>query len=86
MQALPCLTHTVQLVVNDSLKDTDIHNLPTKVRRLVRKVYTCSIGTEKLFESCKKSLLDNVVTRWNSTYLMSCCLLELRNDITQLFD
>lgn len=85
--AISCFIHTLQLVVKDSIKS---QRAVSDVIAISRNIVThfnhssvaCSnlskIQTEKLNESAKK-LIQDVSTRWNSTYYMLERLLEQKS-------
>ena len=53
---------------------------------MVRKVRTSSVTTEKLLQKCKKMLVADVPTKWNSTYMMIKRLLLVRNELMSVFN
>jgi len=63
---VPCVAHTLQLAVLDSLKDFAINNLLNKVRALVRKLHSQTFQYIIKKEKLKIPILD-CLTRWNST-------------------
>jgi hypothetical protein len=85
IHGLSCLAHTLQLIVKDGLKIAEVQSLLAKCRAVVRKVRMSSVATEKLLQKCKKMLINDVPTRWNSTFLMIQRLLQVRADVTSVF-
>lgn len=71
---LPCLAHTLKLVVQDSLKI--ISPLQQKVKKIVEYSHRSSTAATKLmelqeqFSGKKLKLINDLITRWNSTYFM----------------
>lgn len=69
-----CYAHTMNLIVQDGLKH--VQPILAKVRNLVAHFKRSTTATNKLLEVQKQSgkdakkLLQDVVTRWNSTYYM----------------
>ncbi|KAL0404408.1 UNVERIFIED_CONTAM: hypothetical protein Sradi_2081600 [Sesamum radiatum] len=71
-----CMTHIVNLVVQDGLKGKDEHEAISRIRGVIRYIRN-SPARYKKFQECvefekletKNCSLD-VPTRWNSTYLM----------------
>lgn len=74
---LPCFAHTINLVVQDALKSTvDVAPIIAKVKSVVRFFHHSTSATAKLFEFQQQhnrksmKLIQEVETRWNSTYYM----------------
>ncbi len=84
MERTPCVIHTLQLVVNMIQKHHSIKRLLDKVRHLVGQFRHSSVATEKLLQECGLILIKDCPTRWSSTYLMLCCLLEVKDCLTQV--
>lgn len=65
---IPCFAHTIQLVVNDGLKETSsIRSALSKVSRIAKLSHTSTIFAEKL-ELMGKSIPMANRTRWNSQF------------------
>ncbi|CAI6371303.1 unnamed protein product [Macrosiphum euphorbiae] len=85
---LPCFAHTLNLVVQDSLKLKEVDCVIKKCKSLVTYFKNSNIATHKLIteqeNQNKKPLkvIQEVPTRWNSMYHMIKRILELKNDIT----
>ncbi|KAK3887901.1 hypothetical protein Pcinc_008051 [Petrolisthes cinctipes] len=91
MQAkhLPCFAHTLNLVVQDAIKNTnEIKCVQEKIKRLVSFFHHSVKAMDKLSEMQeqnevqKKKLIIDVDTRWNSTYYMMERFLEQHEVIT----
>jgi len=72
---LPCFTHTLQLIVNEGLDVNSLNQLSSLARKLVSHFKHSALATATLKKSNKMNvpthhLLQDVVTRWNSTFLM----------------
>ncbi|KAM3281897.1 hypothetical protein P3S67_027544 [Capsicum chacoense] len=70
-----CMAHILNLIVQDDLKDIDAS--VKRVRQMVKYINVSPARIRKFnryckFENieCKKSFCLDVLTRWNSTYLM----------------
>jgi hypothetical protein len=74
---MPCMAHTLQLVVKGIYKTTYMRII-TKTRHLVGQIRKSSVAVEKLVNICGKNVVSDCTTRWNSTYLMTKRLLEIR--------
>lgn len=85
---LPCFAHTLNLVVQDSLKLKEVDCVIKKCKSLVTYFKSSNIATHKLIteqeNQNKKPLkvIQEVSTRWKSMYHMITRILELKNDIT----
>ena len=74
---LGCFLHTLQLVVNNAvLAQPGVQNVIKKCRAIVAHFHKSTVATEELrkmaiskLEAGRKLILD-VVTRWNSTFMM----------------
>lgn len=80
---LPCFAHTLNLVVQDAIKNTnEIKNVQEKIKRLVSFFHHSVKAMDKLREMQdqngvqQKKLIIDVDTRWNSTYYMMDRFLE----------
>lgn len=87
-ESLGCVAHTIQLVIHDSLnKQLNTKELITKCRSIVghfKRSEQASRHFKELQEKCslpKHQLIQDVETRWNSTYLMMQRFLEQKNAI-----
>ena len=74
---LPCFAHTLNLVVQDAINaDPALSNLKEKCKEIVSHFHRSTKASEKLRAIQKQlnmpelKLIQDVVTRWNSTYLM----------------
>ncbi len=83
-----CTGHTLQLIVNSSLKDTSISKALGAARTLVEHFKRSELANTKLKEkqhqmnTPEHKLIQDVSTRWNSTFFMLERLLEQRWPIT----
>ncbi|KAL3347815.1 hypothetical protein AABB24_021455 [Solanum stoloniferum] len=82
-----CMAHILNLIVQEGLKEIDIS--VKRVRQMVRYVRSSSARTRNFVKCCEvqkidcsKTLLLDVPTRWNSTYLM----LEAAQNFEKTFD
>lgn len=81
-----CFAHTLNLIVNKSLEP--VQNILRKVKNIVTFFRKSSVASEKLNESQKsfgalepKKLVQEVETRWNSTFYMVERFVELENSV-----
>ena len=81
---LPCFAHTLQLAVNKGLDANSLNQLSSLARKLVGHFKHSALATVALRQKQeqmsvpKHHLVQDVVTRWNSTFLMFQRLLEQR--------
>ena len=86
---LRCCAHILNLIVQDGLKQIDV--AVEKVRECVKYVKGSS-GRKVRFAQCctqnlldyKKALMQDVPTRWNSTYRMLSCAIYYRQAFSHL--
>ena len=75
-KCLSCFTHTLQLVCKfDTIMSPK--QVIRSAHRIVRKFNKSVKATEKLIALCRKKLVSDCPTRWNSTFLMISRLLEV---------
>ena len=82
----PCAGHTLQLAISDALKAPDTSKVVARCRHLVSLFHRSIISSDalKVRQKAENSnqrplgLLQDVATRWNSTFIMLQRLLELR--------
>ncbi|CAG9839181.1 unnamed protein product [Diabrotica balteata] len=77
MKHFGCFAHTINLIVNDGLKDGEIIKILNKIKNTVSHFKKSSTATAKLLDYQKNQgignplkLLQDVSTRWNSTFYM----------------
>lgn len=87
-QHIPCLAHSLQLVVKDGcLDNTEICSITSICRRIVGhfkhsvNAYKLLRQSQELLGLPKHSIIQDEPTRWNSTYYMLNRLLEQKNAI-----
>ncbi|CAH1997700.1 unnamed protein product [Acanthoscelides obtectus] len=87
-ESLGCVSHTLQLVIKQSLfADEDTTEIIKKCRKIVGHFHHSEPATRKLKEcqiQCglpEHALVQSIDIRWNSTYLMFQRLLEQKNAI-----
>lgn len=83
-----CAGHTLQLVINHALKDTNISRAIGASRSIVdyfrrsELAHTKLVAKQKLMHSPEHNMIQDVSTRWNSTFYMIERLLEQRWPVT----
>ena len=79
-----CAGHTLQLSIHDGLKIPDVTKTIARCRNVVSFFHRSVLATEALLKAQKEdpgkclNLVQDVSTRWNSTYLMLERLVRLR--------
>lgn len=83
-----CFAHTVNLIVRDGLKDEEIGRVINRVKHIVGHFKRSHIATARLISYQQNQsnktplkLLQDVATRWNSTYYMLERLLTLEEAV-----
>ena len=90
-QSLPCFLHTLQLVIKDSLQDQRIiAGAIAQCRSIVSHFSHSSLACAKLNELQEHkipqhSLVQDVTTRWNSTFLMLPRMVEQKKGNRLIF-
>lgn len=80
----PCYTHTLNLAVNDILKSPEIAELLNKIKGTVWHFKQSNVAWEKMKRyqeqvgTTAKRPLQEVQTRWNSTYYMLMRCVEIK--------
>ena len=85
-ERVPCFAHTIQLCVTDALTNKDAMKAIAAGKRLVGHFSHSTMATSGLLEQQKRlsptntplKLVQDVQTRWNSSFLMMKRLLHLR--------
>ena len=86
IKRLPCLAHTLQLVVGKFDQLPQFKSVLKNARTLVTKVNKSTRATEKLVSLCNKKLIGDCRTRWSSTYLLVEQLLNVRSSLTSVLE
>lgn len=89
LERVPCFIHTLQLVIHDALfVEKEVVDILNKSRKIVGHFSHSSLACSRLKEfqenlktPCHK-LIQDVVTRWNSTYYMLSRLHEQKQAVT----
>lgn len=90
IRSMPCFAHTLNLVVEDSLKVPELIILIEKCKKIVKYFRKSNIATITLQREQKErnpdvaplQLIQEVPTRWNSVYYMINRLLKLIDSLT----
>lgn len=68
---LPCLAHTLNLVVSFVLeKDLEVADIISKIKDIVSYFHRSCVASDELIKLTDLVLLQCVITRWNSEYVM----------------
>jgi hypothetical protein len=81
---LPCIAHTLQLVIRELNKNQSYTNLLLKVKAVVRFIKISSVASEKLAKLCGKVVKKDCTTRWNAALLMVDRLLQIRGPLEEV--
>ena len=80
---LGCLAHSLQLVIKEVYKGP-YSGIIAKTRGLVGRISKSSVAMEKVISKCGKGVISDNSTRWNSTYMMSQRLLEVKVPLNEV--
>ena len=86
---LPCYAHTLNLIMQDMLGLECIKKILTKCKEIVRFFKSSTVGTELLKKEQRATktpeykLIQQVPTRWNSSYYMVKRILEIVDALNQ---
>lgn len=86
MHRIPCVAHTLQLVLKEIDKNSAYTALMTKSKALVKSIRQSSIATELLMGKCGKTVVTDCATRWNSSYLMLSRLVEIKGSLIEVME
>ena len=75
---LPCVAHSLQLVIIAVDKQPSFNTIKGKAHNIVRNIRVSSVATQKLVSKCGKTVVADCPTRWSSTLLMLNRLLECK--------
>ncbi|KAL2102072.1 hypothetical protein ACEWY4_003833 [Coilia grayii] len=78
LRSVRCSAHTLQLAVDDALKDNGVSNVIGKARRVAKKLRTPNVVAVLKRLGHKRAIVD-CPTRWHSTHDMLDRLCELRS-------
>lgn len=84
---IPCFAHVLNLVAQNSIQQcTELRNLITKVKDIVTWFKQSNIASNELRKATDKEtkLIQEVTTRWNSTFYMIERFLGLRSVINNI--
>ncbi|KAI4455847.1 zinc finger bed domain-containing protein 4 [Holotrichia oblita] len=85
---VPCFIHTIQLAINAAMKMDSVAEILTKCRRIVSHFNHSGLAQTKLCALQKElslpqhQLVQDVSTRWNSSYYMLSRLLEQKRVVS----
>lgn len=83
---LPCVAHTINILIQDILKSLSIMPLISKCKQIVSFFKSSTIATEKLKKAQgvdqPHGLIQEVPTRWNSSYFMLRRIIDIDEEIS----
>uniref|UniRef100_A0A1A8RHQ3 Si:dkey-13n23.3 n=1 Tax=Nothobranchius rachovii TaxID=451742 RepID=A0A1A8RHQ3_9TELE len=84
MYRMPCVVHTLQLVVHMINKEESINRVLNKVRSIVKLFRKSSVTTQKILDECGLTVVNDCPTRWSSTYEMVARLLKVKESVCEV--
>uniref|UniRef100_A0A8C6P0M1 Uncharacterized protein n=1 Tax=Nothobranchius furzeri TaxID=105023 RepID=A0A8C6P0M1_NOTFU len=84
MDRMPCVVHTLQLVVHMINKEESINRVLNKVRSIVKLFRKSSVATQKILDECGLTVVNDCPTRWSSTYEMVARLLKVKESVCEV--
>lgn len=83
---IPCFAHTLNLVAQTIIKVPELENLLSKIKAIVTFFKHSCVASDDLRKSVNADtkLIQDVPTRWNSTYYMIQRFLELKNVVSDI--
>jgi hypothetical protein len=79
---MSCMAHTLQLIVKPAYK----HYEPVlnKTRHMIGKIRRSSVAMQKLVSKCGRTVINDCVTRWNSTHAMVKRLISIKSAVNEV--
>ncbi|CAK1547969.1 unnamed protein product [Leptosia nina] len=83
---IPCFAHTLNLVAQHVLAIPELQEILTKAKSVVTFFKQSCVASDELRKSIQADtkLIQDVPTRWNSTYYMIARFLDLRNAVSEI--
>lgn len=83
---IPCFAHTLNLVAQNILQIPELQNILLKIKSIVTFFKQSCVASDELRKSVKAEtkLIQDVPTRWNSTYYMIQRFLELKSTVSDI--
>ncbi|XP_028297947.1 uncharacterized protein LOC114460108 [Gouania willdenowi] len=84
MERIPCVVHSIQLVVHLMQKEASVKRLLDKTRSVVKLFRKSSVATQRILDACGLIVVNDCSTRWSSTYNMIARLLKVKDSVSQI--
>lgn len=83
---IPCFAHTLNLVAQHTLQIPELQAILSKIKSIVTFFKHSCVASDELRKlvTVETKLIQDVATRWNSTYYMVQRFLELRNAVSEI--
>ncbi|XP_029959965.1 zinc finger BED domain-containing protein 4-like isoform X2 [Salarias fasciatus] len=84
MERMPCVVHTLQLVVQMINKEPSAKRLLDKARSIVKLFRKSSVATQRILDECGLIVVNDCPTRWSSTFNMIERLLKVKESLCKV--
>ncbi|CAM4619107.1 unnamed protein product [Leuciscus chuanchicus] len=84
MERMPCVVHTLQLVVHMLNKEASVKRILDKAGSIVKLFRKSSVATQKILDKCGLIVVNDCPTRWSSTYYMIARLLKVKDPLSEI--
>lgn len=81
---LPCFAHTINLIARSAIQRESVNGCIAKTKSIVAFFNHSGVASDHLRKATDKVLIQDVPTRWNSTYYMIERFLEVKTQVNDI--